>query len=234
MEGLTLTAQGREIPVEVRTSRIDFSGKPALLLHVRDVSERKRAEEALKSSEIRFHSVWENSVDGMRLTDENGTIIAVNAAFCKLVEMDHAQLEGQPLTVTYAESDEPERKLARYQKRFQERTVPRRIQRKLTFRSGKTVELEGANSYVESRGQRTLLLGLFRDITEHKRLEEQLRQSQKMEAIGQLAGGVAHDFNNILTVIQGHASLLREAAKKAAHLRDRRSKFRRRRSGRRD
>ena len=211
VEGISLTADGREVPVEVRTSRIDYSGRPALLLHVRDISERKQAEEALKGSEIRFHSVWENSVDGMRLTDEDGIIVAVNQPFCKLVGMEREELEGQPFTVIYAEGEQPGQKLAIYRQRFQERAIEQRIERKLTFKNGKTVELEGANSFVESRGQRTLLLGLFRDITEHKRLEEQLRHSQKMDAIGQLAGGVAHDFNNILTVIQGHASLLRSA-----------------------
>ena len=211
IEGLSLTADGRQIPVEVRTSLIDYSGRPALLLHVRDISERKFAEEALRGSEVRFHSVWENSVDGMRLTDENGIIVAVNQAFCRLVGMKREELEGEPFTVTYAEGDDLEKKLAVYQQRFKERAVERRIERRLTFRTGKTVELEGTNSFVESRGQKTMLLGLFRDITDHKRLEDQLRHSQKMDAIGQLAGGVAHDFNNILTVIQGHAALLRGA-----------------------
>ena len=211
IEGVSLTADGRHIPVEVRTSLIDYSGRPALLLHVRDISERKFAEEALRGSEVRFHSIWESSVDGMRLTDANGVIVAVNEAFCRLVGMRREELEGKPFTVTYAEGDDLDKKLAVYRQRFKDRTIERLIERRLTFRTGKTVELEGANSFIESHGQKPMLLGLFRDITDHKRLEDQLRHSQKMDAIGQLAGGVAHDFNNILTVIQGHAALLRGA-----------------------
>lgn len=211
VEGMALTAEGRVVPIEIRSTRIEYMGKPTLLHHVRDISERKHAEEALRSSELRFHSIWENSVDGMRLTDENGTIVAVNEAFCKLVGMKREELEDRPFTITYAENADLQGKLTRYLQRFKDRAIQKHIQRKLTFRNGKTVELEGSNSFVESQGQKTLLLGLFRDVTEHKRLEEQLRHSQKMDAIGQLAGGVAHDFNNILTVIQGHAALLRSS-----------------------
>ena len=206
--GESLSADGRITPVDIRAARIEYRGQPALLLHVRDVSERQQAESALRSSEMLFHSVWENSVDGMRLTDENGVIVAVNDAFCKLVGMTRAELEGNPFTVIYAESEQQERILKKYQQRFRDRVIERQIERRLTLRNGHTVVLEDTNSFVELRGQPTTLLGLFRDVTAQKKLEDQLRQSQKMDAIGQLAGGVAHDFNNILTVIHGHASLL--------------------------
>ena len=208
VEGESIAADGRLTPVEIRAARIAFKGRDALLLHVRDISERKQSECALRSSEMMFHSVWENSVDGMRLTDENGLIVAVNEAFCKLVGLRRAELEGNPFTVIYAASEQPERILQKYQQRFRERVIERQIERRLTLRNGQTVVMEDTNSFVELRGQPPLLLGLFRDVTAQKKLEDQLRQSQKMEAIGQLAGGVAHDFNNILTVIHGHASLL--------------------------
>jgi PAS domain S-box-containing protein len=208
IEGLSLTKDGRVVPVEVRANRIEYAGASALLLHVRDISERKESEAALRSSEMLFHSVWENSVDGMRLTDEQGTIVAVNDPFCKLLGVSREELEGKPLTVIYADADDPETILEKYRQRFKERVIEKQIERHFTLADGKIVTLEETCSFVELRGQPSLLLGLFRDVTAQKRLEEQLRQSQKMEAIGQLAGGVAHDFNNILTVIQGHASLL--------------------------
>jgi two-component system, cell cycle sensor histidine kinase and response regulator CckA len=208
IEGVSRTHDGRVVPVEVRASRINYAGKPAVLLHVRDITDRKLAEAALRSSEMLFHSVWDNSADGMRLMDENGIIVAVNEAFCKLVSLRREELEGKPFTVILAESEQPGQMLEAYRGRFRDRVIEKQIARRLRLHNGAVVTLEDTNSLVELRGQPPLLLGQTRDLTAQERLEEQLRQSQKMEAIGQLAGGVAHDFNNILTVIHGHASLL--------------------------
>jgi len=207
-EGESWTAEGRNVPVEIHAGRIPYAGQPAVLLHVRDVSERRLAESALRSSEMLFHSVWENSVDGMRLTDENGIIVAANEAFCKLVGLNQWELKGKPFTITLAASEQPEILLAQYREGFRNRVFERQTERCLTLHNGNTCTLAETSSFVELRGQPPLLLGLFRDVTQQKRLEEQFRQVQKMEAIGQLAGGVAHDFNNILTVIHGHASML--------------------------
>jgi PAS domain S-box-containing protein len=211
IEGESLTADGRVIPVEARAGRMEFGGQPALLLHVRDITERRAAEAALQSSETLFRSVWENSVDGMRLTDENGIIVAVNGAYCKLVNMEVHALEGKPFVMVYAASEDKEASFRRLREHFTTRSGQRKRQQEHTFHDGRTLALEISDSFIEVRNRPLLMLSLFRDITSQKRLEEQLRQSQKMEAIGQLAGGVAHDFNNVLTVIQGHASMLAAA-----------------------
>jgi PAS domain S-box-containing protein len=208
IEGESMAADGRVLPVEVRASRIEYGGEPALLLHVRDITQRRLAEKALQSSEILFRSVWENSLDGMRLTDEKGVIVAVNGAFCQLFGMTAKQLEGQPFSVVYAESENRAELAAAHRNQFLTRAPDPKFERKLELHNSQVVTLEITHSFVQGQEGRLLMLSLFRDVTLQRRLEKQLRQSQKMEAIGQLAGGVAHDFNNILTVIHGHASLL--------------------------
>jgi PAS domain S-box-containing protein len=186
----------------------DLSTLQMLADHCGGALERIRAEQALGSSEMLFHAVWENSADGMRLTDEGGTIIAVNEAFSRLVGMSRAELEGKSFATVLAESENPAARLESYRAAFKDRRMEKRVERNLRLRNGNEIHFEEARSFVELPGQLPLLFALFRDVAGQKRLEAQLRQSQKMEAIGQLAGGVAHDFNNILTVIHGHASLL--------------------------
>ena len=135
-------------------------------MHVHDITDRKLAEAALRSSEMLFHSVWENSVDGMRLTDENGTIVAVNDAFCKLVGLRREDLEGKPFTVIFADSESPGRMLEEFRQRFRDRLVEKQRERRLRLHNGNVVTLEDTNSFVELRGQPSLLLGQFRDLTD--------------------------------------------------------------------
>jgi len=177
-----------------------------------DISEQKKMEEAMLNSESRFRSVWDSSVEGMRLTDENGIIVAVNKAYCELSGMSADQLIGQPFSVTY-ECDAGE-VIRIYKQRFACRTIPSLLERSVAFRTGQTIEVEFANSMVELEGQPPLCLGIFRDISLRKKheserlaLERKLLDGQKLESLGVLAGGIAHDFNNLLTGVLGNAGL---------------------------
>ena len=170
-------------------SHQDLSTLQTLADHCGGALERIRAEQALRQSELLFHSVWENSADGMRLTDENGKIVAVNDAYCKLVGLAEREIQNQPLTVVYANGQLPDNYLDTYCSEFKTRTIQKKGQGRIKFRNGQEVILEETNSLVEREGKTPLLLSLFRDVSAQTRLEEQLRQAQKMEAIGQLAGG---------------------------------------------
>jgi PAS domain S-box-containing protein len=146
---------------------------------VGDITQRKQHEQALQRSEARFRSVWERSADGIRLTDREGVTRAVNPAYCEMVGMKPAELEGRPFTVIYGEGD-PDNpgRLARYRERFHRQTVEHHMERKVTFRNGRTLDLEWSNSFVEFEPGAPLLISIFHDITKRNRAEEALRDSE--------------------------------------------------------
>jgi two-component system, cell cycle sensor histidine kinase and response regulator CckA len=192
----------------IKSPVIDHSGKVTGTVGIaRNVSDWKRAEEELRNSEERLRSVWERSADGMRLTDREGRIIAVNEAFCRLVELARENLVGQVFSIVYKEQG-PNDGMDVYIRRFDTGTIVPHLEARVTLWNSKELDVEISSSFIDAASQGKMVLSIFRNVTERKALEAQFRQSQKMEAIGQLAGGVAHDFNNMLAIIRGHADLL--------------------------
>ena len=178
-----------------------------------DVTRQRQAERELRDSEQRFRAIWDNSIEGMRLTDSNGCILAVNPAYCRLAGLKMEDLIGQLFSSVYA-SDQSNAILTEYLKGFEQRSLPANVEASVTLRSGKRAVLEAAYSFVDLESQPPLLFGIFRDVTERRRAEEErltferkLLDGQKLESLGVLAGGIAHDFNNLLTAVMGNCSL---------------------------
>ncbi|MBI5799788.1 MAG: PAS domain S-box protein [Verrucomicrobia bacterium] len=184
----------------------DLETLQALADHCGGALARIQARLALGETERRFRLVWESAVDGMRLTDAQGRIVAANAAYCRMMGRPQHEVEGESMADVYAEPERA-RILTRHRERFAKREVPEHLERQMTLWDGRTLWLDASNCLVETDPSRPLLLSILRDITPSKQMQDQLHQSQKMEAIGQLAGGIAHDFNNILGAILGNVEL---------------------------
>jgi len=142
---------------------------------VEDITARREAEEKLRLSETRFRSVWDNTFDGMRLTEESGIIVAVNPSFCNTVGLEPGELIGTLFHSIYSDSRDKKDLMERYMDRFQNHRTDAQVERRVTFRTGRTVDLELSNSFIESTEGRVLLLSVFRDITKRKRAEERER-----------------------------------------------------------
>jgi PAS domain S-box-containing protein len=174
-----------------------FDGK-LLLRAIRYALERKRAEEALRQSETTVRAIFENSLDGIVIFENSGACVEANAAAAALVGVAREELIGRVLCEFCEEGfqEEWQRLGQKGSGRGQFWAVLRNGSRRLVDYCFTADVLPGQH------------LAMLRDVTERQNLEEQLRQSQKMEAVGRLAGGVAHDFNNILGIISGYAELL--------------------------
>jgi two-component system, cell cycle sensor histidine kinase and response regulator CckA len=160
-----------------------------------DITERKLAEGALRESEERFRTLVEHAGDGFELIDENGRYINVNAA--TLRQLGYTRDEMLGLTIFDVD---PTATPEQFAIEYNELLKPTQRETKHRRKDGTIFPVEFTSAPLWL-GDIKHTLTLVRDITERKELEEQFRQAQKMEAIGLLAGGVAHDFNNILSAI---------------------------------
>jgi PAS domain S-box-containing protein len=174
-----------------------FDGR-LLQRSIRYAIERKRTEEALRRSQATVRAIFENSLDGIVIFEGTGLCLEANAAAASLVGVPRDELIGCRLAdFCEKESEDVWNNLSV--------THTGRGQFWVNLKSGSRRMVDYCFKASILPGQH---LAVLRDITEQQDLEEQLRQSQKMEAVGRLAGGVAHDFNNILGIISGHAELM--------------------------
>jgi len=166
----------------IRQTAIPMKNKSGAVKRViviqEDVSQQKEAEFALRFSESEFRIIWEKSPLGMRLTDENGIIRRVNPAFCDLVGKSENALLGKPLSVAYTEG-QGRHILEMHKKKFHERTVATHFETEITLWNGKKLWLEVSNSFFVQVNGKTLLLGIFRDISQKKNYEIALKTEQQ-------------------------------------------------------
>lgn len=177
----------------------------ALLMRaIRYAIERKEAQQELKASREFAINIINSSLDMIIAVDGDEKIVKFNKAAQKTFGYELTEVLGKPVDILYADRDEA--------KRVREKTLAegKCVQQITNVRkNGERFPASLSASVLrDERGDFQGFVGTSRDITEQLNLEAQLRHAQKMDSIGQLAAGVAHDFNNILTVIQGYASLL--------------------------
>jgi PAS domain S-box-containing protein len=176
---------------------------------IQDITERTRSAEALRKSEEKYRTLFEESKDVIFVSTPDGRYLDMNPAGLELFGYSSKnELFGLDIRRDVYVNPDDRKKFQQIleKKGFMkdyEIEMKRKDGKKLTFMSAATAVKDDVGQVIEYRGS-------MRDITEHKRLEQQLLQAQKMEAVGQLAGGVAHDFNNILSAIIGYGYLLKE------------------------
>jgi len=210
-ETIGLKKDGTCINVEVSAKACLYEGEPARLSAVRDITERKRAEEQLRRQLDFTEAITSSLGEGLYALDKNGRVMFMNPAAEIGLGWKQEELLGQSMheVIHFQKADRTPRSsedcsLLGVLKSGQTVKVDSDV---FTRKDGTIFPVSYTSSPIITEGQVIGAVLAFHDVTERIELEGQFRQSQKMEAVGQLAGGVAHDFNNLLTAINGYSDL---------------------------
>jgi PAS domain S-box-containing protein len=205
-EHLARRKDGSVFLVEVQGRALPHRGRVLRVSAVRDITDRRRAEEALRRSQEQYQALVEGVRDVIFAMSPDGTLNALNPAFEETTGWPREEWLGKPFFGLLHPDDMPAA-LGLLQRVLRDEPRPT-AQLRVRSRGGGYRVGEFHTAVQRRDGAIVGILGIVRDITDRLALEEQFRQAQKMEAVGQLAGGVAHDFNNLLTVIRSYSDLL--------------------------
>lgn len=213
LEYRVVRPDGTERIVHSRPALVrDRRGRPAKITGtVQDVTEQKQAEQAIREGEARLRGIMDTVVDGIIAIDENGTIGSANASAARIFGYGAEEMVGAridrliPAPDASTQSDRP----GCYVCAGVGSNLGRLREVTGVHRDGTEFPLELAVGELRT-GERRLYVAAVRDVTERKRVEAALQQAQKMEAVGQLTSGIAHDFRNHLAVIIINLELLEQ------------------------
>ncbi len=191
-----------EVLVEERTAELRVVNQQLK----EDIAERKRVEKQLRDSEEKYRLLIEQSGDAIYLRIGNHLEL-VNSRFVEMFGISREEAAGMEFNLLKLAAPRSREKISELVERMNQGSpIPRNFEFVAVNREGKEFEVEASISTFLYKNKQAWQ-GVMRDVSERKQLERELHHSQKMEAMGRLAGGVAHDFNNILTVISGFSEL---------------------------
>jgi PAS domain S-box-containing protein len=189
--------------------KFEDDGIHSVLQNNSDITRLKRAQDEIAAREAHLRSILDTVPEAMIVIDVEGSVTSFSAAAAQLFGYSPEEVVGQNVKMLMPGPYRAEHDgyIERYLKTGEARIIGYgRVVKGLT-KDGAIFPMELAVGEARSNGQR-IFTGFIRDLTSRQKMEEELRQSQKMEAIGQLTGGLAHDFNNLLTVITGNLEML--------------------------